>query len=36
MWRFDQTFVANLENQRAFGEIGTRLSAMPGKACRRA
>jgi hypothetical protein len=35
MWRFDQTFMANPENQRAFGEMRTRLSSLPGKACRR-
>jgi hypothetical protein len=35
MWRFDETFIAKLENQRAFGEIGTQLSSLPGKACRR-
>jgi hypothetical protein len=35
MWRFDDTFIAKLENQRAFGEVGTRLSSLPGKACRR-
>jgi hypothetical protein len=35
MWRFDQTFIQKVENQRAFGDIGTRLSSLPGKACRR-
>lgn len=35
MWRFDETFAANPDNQRAFGEIGTRLASLPGKACRR-
>jgi hypothetical protein len=35
MWRFDETFMANLENRRAFSDIGTRLASLPGKACRR-
>jgi hypothetical protein len=35
MWRYDETFIQKVENQRAFSDIGTRLSSLPGKACRR-
>jgi hypothetical protein len=35
MWRYDDAFMADPENQAAFRDIGTRLSSLPGKACRR-
>jgi hypothetical protein len=35
MWRYDETFIQKTENQRAFGDIGARLSSLAGKACRR-
>jgi hypothetical protein len=35
MWRFDETFMANSENRRAFQDVGARLATLPGKACRR-
>jgi hypothetical protein len=35
MWRYDDTFMANPENQSAFRDLGSRLSSLPGKACRR-
>jgi hypothetical protein len=36
MWRYDRSFISNVENQRAFADVGSRLSSLQGKACRRA
>lgn len=35
MWRYDDTFMAKLENQKAFGDVASRLAALTGKSCRR-
>ena len=35
MWRYDEGFMANSENQRALSDVATRLKALPSKSCRR-
>ena len=35
MWRFDDAFMANAENQKAFRDISDRLASLPAKPCRR-
>jgi len=35
MWRYDNTFMANRENQQAFAEIAKHLAAQSGRPCRR-
>jgi hypothetical protein len=35
MWRYDDAFMANSENQRAFADIASRLATQPARACRR-
>jgi hypothetical protein len=35
MWRYDESFMRNPENRRAFEDVSGRLSALPAKACRR-
>lgn len=36
MWRYDDVFMAKLENQQAFKDIAARLATLPTKSCRRA
>jgi hypothetical protein len=35
MWRYDADFVANAANQRAFADVGAKLSTLPSKTCHR-
>jgi hypothetical protein len=35
MWRYDDAFMANSENQRAFADIASRLATQPARPCRR-
>jgi hypothetical protein len=35
MWRFDDAFAANTNNQRAFTTVADRMAAAPRRACRR-
>jgi hypothetical protein len=35
MWRYDDVFMANPENQQAFKDVAARLASLPGKSCRR-
>ncbi len=35
MWRYDASFMGKPENQAAFRDVRTKLSTLPGKACRR-
>ncbi len=35
LWRYDDTFMADPDNQAAFTDIGDRLASLPAKACRR-
>jgi hypothetical protein len=35
MWRYDDDFMLNPENQQAFKEVSERLAAVPTKPCRR-
>jgi hypothetical protein len=35
MWRYDDAFVLNADNQQAFRDVRSRLSTLPGKSCRR-
>jgi hypothetical protein len=35
MWRYDEKFMANAENQRAFRDVAARLATLPAKPCRR-
>ena len=36
LWRYDDTFMADPDNQSAFRDLAQTLSALPGKPCRRA
>ena len=35
MWRYDEAFVLNADNQQAFNDVRSRLATLPGKSCRR-
>jgi hypothetical protein len=35
MWRYDDAFATNYDNQRSFKDIATTMAAAPGRACRR-
>jgi hypothetical protein len=35
MWRYDDAFATNYDNQRSFNDIAATMSAAPAKACRR-
>ena len=35
MWRYDDAFVLNADNQQAFNDVRSRLATLPGKSCRR-
>jgi hypothetical protein len=35
MWRYDDAFMSNPDNQRAFADIASRLKTVPAKPCRR-
>jgi hypothetical protein len=35
MWRFDAAFMSDPENQRAFGDVLSRLATLPARSCRR-
>jgi hypothetical protein len=35
MWRWDDSFIANPDNQQAFKEIAALMAAQPYKECRR-
>jgi len=33
MWRYDDTFVSNSDNQRAFKDLGAKLATVPWRSC---
>ena len=35
MWQYDNAFMSQTENQRAFADLAAQLATMPAKACRR-
>ena len=35
MWRYDDAFATNYDNQRSFNDIAATMASAPGKACRR-
>jgi hypothetical protein len=35
VWKYDDRFMANTENQRAFRDVAARLATLPAKPCRR-
>jgi hypothetical protein len=35
MWRYDDAFAANTDNQRAFKDVSSLMAAAPARACRR-
>ena len=34
MWKYDDAFMANLENQQAFRDVAAALASLPAKSCR--
>jgi hypothetical protein len=34
MWQYNDSFMANLENQQAFRDVAAKLNSLPAKSCR--
>jgi hypothetical protein len=35
MWRYDEKFMTNPENQQAFKDVAARLATLPPRSCNR-